>query len=58
MIAEAIAHWRRRWEHQRRKHELGPTDYDAWREYVNGLTMFEVIEALEAHGATMQHMSK
>jgi hypothetical protein len=57
MIAEAIAHWRKVWEYQQKKHERGPSDYDAWREYVNGLSMAEVLEALEAHGDAMRHMS-
>lgn len=56
MIAEAIAHWRKVWEYQQKK-QRGPSDYDAWREYVNGLSMAEVLEALEAHGDAMRHMS-
>lgn len=50
MIAEAIAHWRRVWEYQQRKHDLGPDDYEAWCAYVNNLSMSEVLEALELHG--------
>jgi hypothetical protein len=58
MITEAIAHWRKHWEHQQRKHERGPSDYEAWREHANGLTMAEVLEALETHGDVVQHMQK
>jgi hypothetical protein len=58
MIGEAIAHWRKTWSYQQRKHELGPDDHDTWTAYVNGLTMAEVLEALELHGDTVQHMSK
>lgn len=55
MIAEAIAHWRKSWAYQQRKHDLGPDDDAAWREYVNGLTMAEVLEYLETHGGIVQH---
>ena len=48
-IANAINSWRSSWRIDRRKHDLGPTDDEDWEEYVNGLTMAEVLWNLEIH---------
>ena len=48
-IANAINRWRSSWRIDRRKHDLGPTDDEAWEEYVNGLTMAEVLWNLEIY---------
>jgi len=48
-IAKAINSWRSSWRRDRRKHDLGPTDDEAWNEYVNSLTMSEVLWNLEIH---------
>ena len=48
-IANAINSWRSYWRINLRKHDLGPTDDKAWEEYVNGLTMAEVLWNLEIH---------
>lgn len=48
-ITRAINSWRSHWRFDRRKHDLGPTDDDAWNEYVNSLTMAEVLWYLEIH---------
>lgn len=56
MITQAIAHWRKNWAYKQQKHGLGPVDEAAWAEYVNGLTMNEVLEALAVHGDVVEHM--
>lgn len=48
-IARAINNWRLSWQHDRRKHDLGPTDDEAWEEYVNNLAMSDVLWNLEIH---------
>lgn len=48
-ITKAINSWRFAWRRDRRKHDLGPTDDEAWNEYVNNLTMSEVLWNLEIH---------
>lgn len=48
-ITKAINNWRFNWRFNRRKHDLGPTDDTAWEEYVNSLTMSEVLWNLEIH---------
>ena len=48
-IANAINRWRSSWLSDRRKHDLGPTEDEDWEEYVNGLTMAEVLWNLEIH---------
>ena len=48
-IANAINSWKFSWRINRRKHDLGPTDDEAWEEYVNNLTMAEVLWNLEKH---------
>lgn len=48
-ITRAINLWRFHWRIDRRKHDLGPTDDEAWNEYVNSLTIAEVLSNLEMH---------
>lgn len=49
-LTGTIREWRKSWSSQRRKHELGPDDDQHWEEYLNSLTMAEVINNLEAYG--------
>lgn len=51
-IKDAINNWRYHWDAGRRKHDLGPTDDNAWNEYVNSLTMAEVLWNLEVFDET------
>jgi len=42
-ITQAYNSWRWAWQHDRRKHEIEPTDDNAWEEYINSLPISEVI---------------
>ena len=51
-IARTINSWRWSWEHDRRKHDLGPTDDTAWNEYLDSLSTSEVLWNLEIYDET------
>ena len=48
-IAKAINAWRFSWTVDRKKHELGPTEDEDWNDYVNSLSMSDVLWSLEMH---------
>lgn len=41
-----IARWRKNWEHGRNKHGLGPTDDEHWSQFLDTLTVSQVLGSL------------
>lgn len=50
-ISRAICNWRAAWAYERRKQGLGPTENEDWADYVDDLSMSEVLWYLEFHDA-------
>ena len=48
-IAKTINNWRWSWAFDRRKNDLGPTDDAAWNEYLDSLSISEVLWNLEIY---------
>lgn len=51
-VKDVINKWRYYWICDRQKNNLGPTDDEAWEEYLNSLTISEFVRNMEIYDET------
>lgn len=49
-VTETIEAWRQDWYRQQIKHGISDGDYQDWKDYLDSLSMSEVIEYLSIYG--------